>query len=232
MAPLTGRVPILGVVALLSILCVAPADAAPPGYFVDSKQAAAKRPVDQVKADGDFTYSLHRRFDDATGARLLAIAEAAYPPRSHLVDIAIDRGFEVGSDSAHVPLWWCNGLGVARVPYAITAGALEHYMKLTDRFRRHIFREMGSQGLYWTNLTYRATIVPRDRYTIDGEDATGVYVAEMNLSWSYDDGTFIQVSVAHRVVVLARDGEVLAVEGDGDTREEVFMSSHSGKSMR
>ena len=50
--------------------------------------------------------------------------------------------------------------------------------------------------------------------------------AEINLSWGFDDGVFVPVSVAHRVVVLARDGRVIAVEGDGDTHEQVFFSFH------
>ncbi len=217
------------VLALVLTLAASPgglAAASPPGYFVDSTQAVADRPSDWVEADGDFTVSVHRRSDDALGARLLGIAEATYPPRATLIDIAIRRGFEVGSDSSRVPLWWCDGLGVARVPYAITAGALEHYARLTKRFRAHNFREAWDHNLFWSDLNYRATIAPREEYFWEGGAAKDVYVAEMNLEWSYDDGVFVPVSVAHRVVVLARDGTVLVVEGDGETHEQVFFSSH------
>ncbi len=211
---------------LLAPLSGALAAAPPAGYFVDSTQAVAERPSDWVEADGDFTVAVHRHYDDALGGKLLAIAEATYPPRAQLIDIAIRRGFEIGSDSSRVPLWWCDGLGVSRVPYAITAGALEHYSRLTKRFRAHNFWEAWDHNLFWSDLSYRATIAPRAEYFYQGGSVTDVYVAEMNLEWGFDDGVFVPVSVAHRVVVLARDGRVIAVEGDGDTREQVFFSAH------
>ena len=130
--------------SVLAGLSDALAAALPPGYFVDSTQAAADRPSDWVESDGDFTLAVHRQYDDPLGARLLAIEEATYPPRDQLVDVAIQRGFEIGSDSSRVPLWWCDGLGVSRVLYAVTAGALEHYTRLTKRFRAHNFADTGT----------------------------------------------------------------------------------------
>ena len=216
-------------VVLLALLFSIPAAAAPPeGYFVDSTQAVAEQPIDLVKADGDFTLAIHRHFEDALGARLLRVAEATYPPRDRLISVAIERAFEMGSDSARIPLWWCDGLGPARVPYAITTGAIDHYARMTERFREHNFREAFARQLYWTDFVYKASIAPRDHWQVEGESIPDVYVAEMNLSWSYDDGTFVPVSIAHRIVVLTRDGNVLFVEGDGETQEEVFMSSHRG----
>jgi len=213
---------------LVSLLVAAQAAATPAGYFVDPKQAIAERPIDRVEADGDFTLAIHRRYEGPTEARLLNAAEATYPPRDRLVSIAIERSFDIGSDSTRVPLWWCDGRGAARVPYAITAGALEHYTRLTDRFRSHNFREAGASNLFWSDFSYKASIEPRAQYVVDGEAKANVYVAEMVLSWSYDDGTFVQMLIAHRFVVLARDGTVLTVEGDGQTDEEVSMSSHRG----
>lgn len=216
-------------VVLLSLLGAPQAAAdAPPGYFVDSTQAVADRPLDRVEADGDFTMTIHRRYEGPFELRLLGIAEATYPPRDALIDRAIEKGFEMGPDSARTPLWWCDGPGATRVPYAITAGALEHYTRLTDRFRRHNFREASAHGLFWSDLVYKASIEPQGEYTVGDSVVTNVYVVEMNLTWSYDDGAFVPVSVAHRVVVLARDGAVLTVQGDGETNEMVFISSHIG----
>src|SRR5262249_44527084 len=142
--------------------------AAPPsGYFVDSTQAAAE-PVDWDERGGDFTASIHRHSDDALGMRLLGIAEATYPPREELVDEAIRRGFEVGSDSAGVPLWWCDGRGVARVPYALTAGALQHYVNLTERFRANNFLGAWDHNLFWSELAYNATISRRAEFPYEG----------------------------------------------------------------
>ena len=49
---------------------------------------------------------------------------------------------------------------------------------------------------YWRPLSYRGTIAPRDEFFYEGGSFTDVYVADMNLSWGFDDGTFVLVSVA------------------------------------
>lgn len=214
----------------LALLCAAPTMAAkatiiPPGYFIDTAQAGAKRPADRVLADGDFTLSIHRHCDGPLGARLLGIAEATYPPRERLIDRAIEMQSEIGPDSSRTPLWWCDGAGVGRLPYAITAGALTYYTKLIERLRAHTFREASAQNLLWTDLAYRASITPRDHYYLGDSLIANVYIAEMSLSWSFDDGIFAPTAMAHRMVVLTRDGTVLAVEGDGGTQTGVSMSS-------
>src|SRR5881296_674131 len=181
MGRLTERLHATAILALLFLLGATRAHASPPGYFVDSTQANAERPIDRVEAEGDFTLSIHRRYEDPVGARLLAIAEATYPPRDSLVVIAIKRGFEVGSDSARTPLWWCDGLGVSRVPYAVTAGALEFYKNLTERFRHHNFWGAWDHNLFWTDFVYKATIAPRAEYYVEGQRFPEVFVVEMNL---------------------------------------------------
>ncbi|HJW13801.1 MAG TPA: hypothetical protein VJ776_03845, partial [Thermoanaerobaculia bacterium] len=40
----------------------------PPGYYLDSAQVAAPRPVWRDARDGDFTYSVKREFSDSTTA--------------------------------------------------------------------------------------------------------------------------------------------------------------------
>jgi hypothetical protein len=200
----------------------------PPGYFVDSTQVTEDLPIDREEADGDFTLSIHRKYEDALGARLLEVAEATYPPRDSLIIRAIERGTEVGSDSARTPLWWIDGLGVSRVPYAVTAGALRHYVGLTEKFRRHNFWGAWDHNLFWTELRYGASISHRDQFYAEDSLFTNVYVAEMNLAWGFDDGTFAPEFLAHRVVVLSPDGSVISVEGDGDTKELVYFSLHRG----
>jgi hypothetical protein len=213
---------------LAAMVFAVPAIATPPGYFVDSTQASAERPRNLVVSDGDFTFTIDRSYDGPLAERLLGIAEATYPPREILLDRAITRGTEIGSDSAKTPLWWCEGLGVSRVPYAITAGALEFYRDLTERFRRHNFWGAWDHNLFWTDLAYTATIAPRAEYETQGRSFSEVFIVEMHLLWSFDDGVFVPESRAHRIVVLTPDGTVLDVQGDGETVERVFFSSHRG----
>jgi hypothetical protein len=212
----------------LPLIGASPGLAMPPGYFVDSLEAQTPRPTWADERDGEFTYTIRRGFPDSTAARLLGIAEAVYPPRDLLVRLAVEKGSEMGPDSAGVPLWWYSGVGARRIPYAVTAGALAHYLNLTQLYRARAFREAGTRPLFLSELLYRATIAERDSFTLRGVTYAGAYVASLTLDWTYDDGTFLPLTEAHRVVVLSPDGAVLAIEGDGTAEEKVTFSTHRG----
>jgi hypothetical protein len=207
---------------------VAPALAIPPGYFVDSTQAFEPRPIRQDYDDGDFTLAIRREFADSTEARLLGIAEATYPPRDDLIMLSVVHRTEIGPDTTRVPMWWYDGVGVHRVPYAVTAGALDYYVKLTDRSRSHNFWGAFARSLFWTDLNYKASVSHHEEYYAGAERYEDVYVAEITLAWGYDEGTFVPISRAHRIVILNRDGKVLMVDGDGAVQESVWFSVHRG----
>jgi hypothetical protein len=200
---------------------------APAGYFVDSLDAVTPRPVWEEAKDGDFTYSIRRVFSDSTEQRMLRIAEAVYPPRDALAGIAARAYYEMGSDTAGVPLWWCRGIGARRIPYAVTAGTMEHFLRLTQRWRHHNFWETGmGGGLWWSDMIYHANVTAAPSFTDRDREFTNVYLVQLVFAWSYDDGTFVPVTETMRTVVLSRRGDVLAVEGDGRADEQVRLSEH------
>jgi hypothetical protein len=219
---------VLSLACVAAIVDAAPARGVPPGYYVDPIQAAAPRPAQSDEATGEFTYSIRRGFADSTAARLLGIAEATYPARETLVRIASENAYEMGSDTARADLWWCKGPGESRIPYAVTAGALSHYLNLAQLYRERKFREAGTRPVFWSELAYRATIAHREQYTLERVEYRDVYVAQLMLAWTYDDGTFTPYTEGHRVVVLTPSGDVLAVDGDGSAVERVSISSHQG----
>jgi len=215
---------LLGTLFLATAMVAPDAAAIPAGYFVDPTQAHAPRQPSIERLDGDFTVSIRRDCPDAGSADLLDIAEATYPPREKLVGLAIEYAYEMGPDSSSTPLWWCDGVGAARVPYAITLGTIDYYTALTGEFRRGIFWRAGGRLPEWSELIYRASIRRKANVSVGGESFTNVYVAEMALDWRYDDGAFTSVIEANRVVVLSPKGKVLSVLGDGATDEDVSIS--------
>jgi len=222
------RLTLASVICATTVFVVPPAEGAAPGYYVDSLQAFAPRPISSEERSGDFTYAIRRGFPDSTAQRLLGIAEAVYPSRDTLIRIALQNGYEMGSDTARAALWWCKGPGESRVHYAVTAGALEHYLKLTRFYRERKFREAGTRPIVWSELVYGATIAHREMFTLGSVEYPNVYVAHLTLAWTYDDGTFTPYAQAHRVVVLTASGELLAVDGDGTAEERVSISTHRG----
>ena len=218
----------LTALATFAVLAAARDPAAPPGYFVDRAQLSGHRPDTLEALDGDFTYSVHRSWPDPAAERLLEVAEATYPPRTAIEMAALESGDEIGADSAGIALWWAKGVGPARVPYAITRGALDYYLDHSRRYRDQKFRGSRSRPVFESDFRYVGSIVHRAQHSLGDTLLRDVYVASMNLLWAYDDGTFDVVIRAYRTVVLTPEGGVRHVSGDGMADEVVSMSTHRG----
>jgi hypothetical protein len=220
----------LGPFVSLLVLAVTPRaaiPALPSGYFVDPEHAAATRHDrwEETEGDlGDFTISIYRNVPDLELARLLAIAEATYPPRDLMTSIAHLEGYEMGSDSSRGNLWWYRGAGPNRLPYAVTLAAIDYYANLTERFRRREFREAGTRPLHSSRLLYEGSIAHRDRVSVSDQNYQNIYVARLHLVWAWDDGIFDSTTEAWRTVVLTRAGDVIAVSGDRAIDEDVVIS--------
>ncbi|HSQ58830.1 MAG TPA: hypothetical protein VLT84_00110, partial [Acidobacteriota bacterium] len=219
----------------LSIAATTMASAAaamPEGYFVDSTQLQEARPSWFDSRGDAYRYSIRRGFSDSISGRLLAIAETVYPPRDVLLRIAWNRSCETGSDTAGVSLWWVEGPGLRRVPYAVTAGAVKHYSGIIDDLHDRTILLPGQPHPFSAEFQYRATIAERDSFVCRGTMFRDVHVAHLALDWSWDDGVFFSLFEARRTVVLSRDGDVLDVDGDGGAHEEVSLSGGIGQGRR
>ena len=216
---------------LAAIAIVRPAEAAstpPAGYSVEGSQARLAPPPPCDEKSRDYVCRIERSASDSVGNLLLPVAEAVYPPRRLLANIAEREGHDMGSDTVGVALWWCQGSGARRIPYAVTRGALDYYLKLTRKYRDHDYHEPGAETMFSSDLLYTATIARRAEFAIGDKSFTNVYVASIGLTWTYDDGTFVPTVSARRTVVLSPRGELLAVDGDGLAVEDVTFSDHRG----
>lgn len=196
----------------------------PSGYFLDSTRVFEPRPTWYDRPGDAYTYSIRRGFTDSTLARLLAIAESVYPPRDWMISLAVIRNRELGPDTSGVALWWWDGPGLRRVPFAVTAGAYQHYASLIDDLKDRRIMLPGKPHPYYAAMQYLATIAERDSVASGGGLQRNVFVANLTLVWSWDDGIFFSTFDAHRTVVLDDSGEVLSIEGDGGALEEVSLS--------
>ena len=199
----------------------------PPGYFIDTEQVQALRHDRWESTEwelGDHTVSIRRVAPDFHQAGLLAVAEATYPPRDLMLSLADLGGHELGSDSERGNLWWYQGVGLNRLPYAVTLAAIDYYAGLTERFRSHRFVGTATRLPHSSRLVYEGSISHRERFTMADEDYHDVYVARLHLVWAWDDGIFDSSTEATRTVVLGRAGDVLAVSGDRAFEEDVVIS--------
>jgi hypothetical protein len=228
---MSARITVLALASLVAIAIVQPAKAAvtpPAGYSIDGSQARFAPPPSCDDKSKDYVCRIERSASDSVGSLLLPVAEAVYPPRNLLSSTAEREGYEMGSDTVGVVLWWCQGSGARRIPYAVTRGALDYYLKLTRKYRDHDYHEPGAQTMFSSDLVYSATIARRVEFAIGDKAFADVYVASIALNWSYDDGTFVPTVSARRTVVLSPRGDLLAVDGDGLAVEDVTFSDHRG----
>jgi hypothetical protein len=220
--------PWLVVVLFVTTAAGAPSSAMPPGYFVDSTELAAPALVASDQSDGDFTCVVRRSAPDSTAARLLAVAESCFPPRDRLIGIAAEKGYELGADTSGVALWWCDGPGIRRIPYAVTAAAVRHYREITEDLRAERRWPAESARPFTSAFQYQASIVRRVPRSIAGEAVQARWIATMRLTWTFDDGTFVPTVKAWRAVTLNDQGEILSIEGDGKATTSVALSPHRG----
>jgi hypothetical protein len=223
-----GSARFAGAVALVIAAGLGGGASRPSGAAPSSRPERSQAPVPRVESledtTGDYRISVRRDAPDSISSYLLSIAESTYPSRAMLVRLAEDNGYDMGSDASQGPLWWCDGTGVARVPYAVTAAAVRYYIAQTRQLREIATRIPAARRVFSSSLQYRAGIAFRRHVEIADSAYEDVYVARMELNWSYDDGTYESLIEAHRIVILSRHGAVLSLRGDGAALEEMQIS--------
>lgn len=165
-----------------------------------------------------FTVSIARDFDTQEEENLLAVAEAAYPPREDVAALAEANG----TDPTTLPLegyWWYDTLDEVSIPYAATGDAVDYYEQLVAD-RRELARQLRPRysRTMEAHLDYSAGISYYSTYQHGGQTFTGVFVATMRLDWSSQSGPLLGMGFTKdRIVVLNPAGEVQAIFGDGET---------------
>jgi hypothetical protein len=102
-------------------------------------------------------------------------------------------------------------------PFALTAGAVKHYIDLVAGFRRGDFGEARTAPISGS-MEYHASSRAESEIQLRDQRFRDVHVVTLRLRWSLTFGPFSGYSFAkQRVVVFSSSNDVLAVEGDGGT---------------
>jgi len=160
---------------------------------------------------------MKRTAADETEKKMIALAESACPAKKD-VEAA---GKLPGGQSADQP-WSNKEVNGLKIPYAITAAAIEYYTNFVQtagakEFKRYI--EPSSK------LTYQASVQTKQDFKLDGKSVPRVYVVKMKLEF---DESFVNTTTeavhfdCEREVVLDGDGKVLKITGDGDVEVPVM----------
>lgn len=202
----------------LALLPTAPAGTrAQQASHVLSAEALHRTLPTELQSPGSFQIDVHRAFRSAEEGRLLKIAEATYPPRDSVLAAIPRAHFKLGAAPDETYLWWSSSFDGVRIPYAITADAVQYYLDLTESFRRGDFSQSHGIRMDSSRFRYTATIEKRPEFQREGRSFRDVYVAELKLQWSDDCGSLCDLWIdKDRIVVLNPAGVVLAVFRDGN----------------
>lgn len=169
----------------------------------------------------DFSKTIDRGGSNDFEQNLIRIAESQYPSREDVLDAASSSRHEEISESKH---WWYTSFDGVRIPYAITADAVNYYGDFIDSLvtkEQNDFYESAA-------LAYNAQVTFHEAFEVYEpgfrnptpdqllESFEDVYVVEMKLRFTYRciRHCFLSTDLG-RIVVFDKDGNLLGVYHDG-----------------
>ena len=167
------------------------------------------------EAQGPHIIEVQRTIRAENDMRMITIAESTYPPRTEVLEAVKTAHFKLDEVPQENKLWWYSEFDNVRIPYAITGEAIDYYVKLVQGYRR---REWKSDIEPSSKFSYSASVEFKNSYEKDEKKFRHVYVVKMKLSMSARFASLAAISFTkERIVVLDRQGKILAIFGDGKT---------------
>lgn len=167
-------------------------------------------------AQGPHIIEVERTVRTENDMRMITIAESRYPPRTKVLEAIRTAHFKLEQDPKENKLWWYSEADGVRIPYAITAEAVDYYVNLVEGYRK---KDWKSDIEPSSRFSYSASVEFKKHCEKDGKKFRNVYVVEMKLSMEAGFASLAGVRFhKERIVVLNRKGRVLGVFGDGKTR--------------
>jgi hypothetical protein len=161
--------------------------------------------------------TIRREAADAAQTKMIATAEAARPEAEPLRKAIGD-----GPEPKDASQWWYREeLGI-RIPFAVTAEAVEYFTKRVGDFGKQEFKRYIEPS---SSVDYHASVVFHAQFEQDDRKFTDVHVVTLNLvfkqNFAATDTEGMEFTKV-RTVVLDAKGKVLAVFGDGPTEVPVL----------
>ena len=168
-----------------------------------------------------------RSYANLTEETMLRKAEAVYPAPSVMIHqlFYMWDGWPTGKLSDNLePIWGNRGNDEIMQTETITASAVRYYYDLVLAAETNPKTSSGVNVMS-TDLNYAAGIQYLDRYKHGEDSYEGVYVANLDLSWSFICGGLCGMGFSrNKVVVLDRHGEVIALYLDAPVNFENWVS--------
>lgn len=140
--------------------------------------------------------------------KMITAAEAAAPDAKALLKA-------VGKTPLEKDQWWHQEQLGIRVPFAVTAAAVDYYSKLIEGWQMQAFNRYVEPT---SSLDYLAKAEFHQDYEHQGKTFKKVHVVSLKLRFSENFSATTTEGLSfekERTVILNADGKVLAISGDG-----------------
>jgi len=160
---------------------------------------------------------VQRKPDDKKQEAMIAAAEAAQPDPKALREAAADSKIAVVNHQ-----WWYKLELGTRIPFAITADAVEYYLRMVENNGKQAFKSYLQPS---SNVNYQAAVAFHKEFTSGEKVFQNVHVVTLKLKFSQNfvsDQTSGMFFTKERVVILDEAGKVLLITGDGPTEVPIL----------
>jgi hypothetical protein len=161
--------------------------------------------------------TIRREASDAAQAKMIATAEAASPEAA-----ALRKAMGDSPEVINASQWWYREDFGIRIPFAVTAGAVDYFTKLVGDYGKQEFKRYVEPS---SSVDYHASVAIHAQFERDGRKFADVHVVTLKLVFAQNfaaTGTEGMQFEKVRTVVLDAAGKVLAVYGDGPTEVPIL----------
>jgi hypothetical protein len=179
------------------------------------------------QTEGAFPMELRRSFSNAEEEAMLVKAEAVYSSPSQMVKkVFRSIGYWASEPRQQemAPIWGERGNDEIQQTEVVTARAVRYYYDLTLAVRQNPHLPSGF-NVVQTNLKYDASIKHYDKYSHSKDHFENVYVANLDLKWSFTCGGLCGMGFTrNKLVVFNSQGDVIAMYLDAPENSESWVS--------
>ena len=176
--------------------------------------------------EGNFKIHIARSFADANGEAMLRKAEAVYDSPANMITNVLRnvRYWAANPPKEMVPIWGHTGNDDIEMANIVTARAVRYFYDLSRRERSDPRLPTGFAAVQ-SIMKYDASIKHADHYVHSKDAFDNVYVADMNLEWSFTCGGLCGVGFTrNKIVILDARGNVVALYLDAPVNSQFWVS--------
>jgi len=182
------------------------------GLPVSAAMLEGSKPQDWPADASQHQVVVRREAADEKQSAMIAAAEAAQAPQEALNKAAGEGGAAKGDK-----VWWYQEQLGIRIPFAITGDAVAYYSELVGKYGKQTFTRYMKPS---SRLDYHAAVTFQKEFKLGDETFKDVYVVTLKLSFEENFAASTTEAMSFkkdRTVILDADGNVLHIEGDGET---------------